>query len=212
MEKYQRTLTLDDVERIVELDEIACDIQKGARAVQDLDWFSVDGHFFKKPTFAREQLIRRISETFSGGIWDIAGALYALDLNRTPDELKGTPTRLKLITYVSRLDVPIKKAVKAIEDAFGLDEEEDTNESDPVDAWGLCSVLAREVGGSPDEWYDASPEKLRCAIKVIEDKVEAEVKAMGGSKGPPKDTPKIRAIAKFAEKLKELEATWQTTS
>jgi hypothetical protein len=210
IEKYQRTLTLEDVEVIVELDKIADDIEKGVKAIEDCDWFSIDGHFFKKPTFAREQLMQRIFERCKGGIFEIAGALYSLDLERTPEEISGTPSKFALLKYIATLDVPIKKAMSKIEEVFNLTaEDESKKEKDGgISTWSLCAVLAREIGGSPDEWYDATPEKINSAIKVIEEKAEAESKAAGIT-SPPKDTPRIRAIAKFLKLQRELEASWQ---
>jgi hypothetical protein len=210
IEKYQRTLTLEDVEVIVELDKIADDIEKGVKAIEDCDWFSIDGHFFKKPTFAREQLMQRIFERCKGGIFEIAGALYSLDLERTPDEISGTPSKFALLKYIATLDVPIKKAMSKIEDVFNLaaGDESKKEKSNGISVWSLCAILAREIGGSPDEWYDATPEKINSAVTLIEERIESEAKAAGVA-SPPKDTPRIRAIAKFLKLQRELEASWQ---
>lgn len=210
IEKYQRTLTLEDVEVIVELDKIADDIEKGVKAIEDCDWFSIDGHFFKKPTFAREQLMQRIFERCKGGIFEIAGALYSLDLERTPEEISGTPSKFALLKYIATLDVPIKKAMSKMEEVFnlGADDESKKEKGNGISMWSLCAILAREIGGSPDEWYDATPEKINSAVTLIEERIESEAKAAGVS-SPPKDTTRIRAIAKFLKLQRELEASWQ---
>ena len=207
IEKHQRTLTLDDVEKIVELDRIAERIECAVRDIEEQDGFSIDGHFFCGPTFAREQMIRRIVERHKMPTFHFAGVLYALDMDVKHEDLGRTPGKLELIRYMSKLDVSIKKAAKKIDEMFSPDDGD--KDGEPIDEWHLCAVLAREIGGSPDEWYDASPKKIRSAIKAIEEKVEAESKALGGrSSGPPKETPKLLAIADFRNKLNELEASW----
>jgi hypothetical protein len=200
-------LTLDDVDVIVELDEIAGRIENAVKVIVDKDWFEIDGKFFKKPTFAREQLIQRIREAYPSGRFDVAGVLYALDLNRTEAEIQSVPSRARLLKYVLTLDIGISKAVSKIEEVFGLTEDAD-EPSEPFDPWHLCAVLSREIGGTPDDWFDASPQKIKGAIRAHEEKIEAESKAMGVASGPPRETPKLLAIVEFRDKIKALEASW----
>jgi len=208
IEKHHRTLTLDDVDAIIELDGIAGRIEKSVKALSERDWFEIDGHFFLRPTFAREDLIRRISDKHGNGIFSAIGALYALDTNLPSSELVKTPGKLTLSKYAVTMDISIAKAMSKIEEIFGFTEDEGDGKEGEFDSWSLCCVIAREIGGSPDEWMDASPQKLRSAIKTIEDKADAEAKAMGGSGGPPKETPRMLALAEFSRKLNALEASW----
>lgn len=207
IEKYQRTLTLDDVDAIVELDRIAERIEKNAKQVTERDWFCIEGHYFKKPTFARADLIERIQEKYGdSGVFSVSGILYALDANLSVEDMERVPSRWQLTKYVCKLDIPIRKAVDALNELYSDDGGDGGEESSP---WEICSVLSREIGGGPDEWYHASPQKLKSAIKAVEDKHEAEMKAMGGKSGPPRETPKLLAIVEFRNKLKALEESWQ---
>lgn len=210
-EKHQRVLTLDDVEAIVELDAIACRIEKSVKEISERDWFEIDGHFFHKPTFAREQLIQRISAKYGNGPLQAAGILYALDMDTNSSELDKTPSYFKLLAYIATLDINIRKAILKLEELFCKDDDDEPSGGGGprLSEWHLCALLAREIGGSPDEWYNSSPEKIQSACKVIDEKIAAEAKALGGRvSGPPRETPKLIAIKEFRDKLNELEARW----
>ena len=82
IEKYDRTLTLEDVESIIELDRIAGRIEKGIENVEKRDYFKIGERYFMRPSFARFALIQKIEETFSMDVWVLLGTLWALDMER----------------------------------------------------------------------------------------------------------------------------------
>lgn len=214
IKKNQRTLTLEDVDAIVELDRIAGRIEKGVKQVSERDWFEIDGHFFKRITFAREQLMKRIFQRHGSGMFDVVGTLYALDIDRTEAEIQSTPNKLQLIKYACKLDISISKCVEELTNKLGISDneviEDESEKQDDFDSWKLCCFFADQIGGSPNEWMDATESKMESARKYIEEKIEAEEEAYSSkSKRPPKETPKLLAIAEFSKKLKALEASWQ---
>ena len=98
------------------------------------------------------------------------------------------------------------KAAQQIEAIF---DSPDESPKQAVTPWYICSILSKELGGSPDEWFRASPTKLEEGIKVVEEIRAAEEKAAGGKKQPPKPTPLLYAIRDFNEELLKLEQSWQ---
>ena len=212
IEKYDRTLTLEDVESIIELDRIAGRIEKGIENVEKRDYFKIGERYFMRPSFARFALIQKIEETFSMDVWVLLGTLWALDMERVEKELKTPPKWPTLIRYAFKLDVPISAVSKIVEkELYQSNEDASGNEADKdFSAWKLCAILAREAGGSPDEWFNANPEKIEGAVKAIEERIEAEAKAMGGgSKHAPQPSPLLYAVRDFRIKAEALEKSWQ---
>jgi hypothetical protein len=212
IEKYDRTLTLEDVESIIELDRIAGRIEKGIENVEKRDYFKIGERYFMRPSFARFALIQKIEETFSMDVWVLLGTLWALDMERAEKELKTPPKWPTLIRYAFKLDVPISAVSKIVEkELYQSNEDASGNEADKdFSAWKLCAILAREAGGSPDEWFNANPEKIEGAVKAIEERIEAEAKVMGGgSKHAPQPSPLLYAVRDFRIKAEALEKSWQ---
>lgn len=212
IEKYERTLTLEDVEAIIELDRIAGRIEKGVDAVERRDYFRIGKRYFMRPSFARFALVQKMEEAYSMDVWVLLGTLWALDMDRTLDELKTPPKWPTLMRYAFKLDVPISEVSKIVEkELYEANEDAEGNDADKdFSPWKLCAVLARETGGSPEEWYHASPEKVEGAIKAIEERIEAEAKAMGGnSTHAPSPSPLLYAVRDFRIKAEELEKSWQ---
>lgn len=213
IEKYERTLTLDDVESIIELDKIAGRIEKGVENIEKRDYFKIGDRYFMRPSFARFALIQKIEEAYSLDVWRLLGTLWALDMERTERQLKVPPKWPTLIRYAFALDVPISAVSRILEsEIFNTDKDSTEVDNDKdFSAWKLCAVLAREAGGSPDEWYHAWPEKIEGAVKAIEERIEAENKAMSGghSKHAPSPTPLLYAVRDFRIKLEALEKSWQ---
>jgi hypothetical protein len=209
LQKYQRTLTLDDVDAIIELDGIATRIEKAAKEFVERDWFTIGDRFYTKPTFARLDLIDKINEKYCTSLFNLVGTLYALDMNLK--DVDQVPSMARLLAYKRKVSVPVSQINRTLDEVFGLDDKADAeSESKGAESyWKLCCVLAREVGGSPDEWRNASPTKVASAIATVEEKIDAEIKATGGRSGPPKVTPKLMAIKEFKDKLDALEASWQ---
>jgi hypothetical protein len=203
IEKNQRTLTLDDVDAIIELDEIACRIEKGIRNVEERDWFMVGDRFYTQPTFARLDLIDRINAKYCTKVFNLLGILYSLDMDT--EDFDKTPTLIQLIGYRRKVKATIGEITRKLEDNLPKGE---SGTEDKGGYWRLCCILARELNGTPSEWMNATPSKIESAVDVINEKIEAEAKAMGGKSGPPKETPRLLAIKEFREKLNALEATW----
>jgi len=204
IQKYQRNLSLDDVDAIIELDSIACRIDKAAKAIVERDWFTIGDRFYSKPTFARLDLIDKVNARFSTNVFNLVGILYALDLET--DEFSKAPSLLTLIAYKAKVSATLPEIQRELE--YNLSSNEKTEDA-PDNIWRLCCILARESGGSPDEWYKACPSKLRAAVETVEEKYEAEARAAKGRKGAPKETPRILAIKEFKDKLDALEASWR---
>ena len=206
IEKHQRTLTLDDVETIIELDKIAERIEKNAAKVVDRDWFKIGDRFYSKPTFARLDLIDKVNERFTTRLFNLVGILYALDLETT--RFDKPPSLARLIAYKRKVTVTLDEINRELERNLEICKDEEVEEVERRDnVWRMCCVLARESGGSPDEWYNATPNKLQAAIDSVEEKYEAEA-AAHGKKGPPRETPTILAIKEFREKTLAMEASW----
>jgi hypothetical protein len=208
IEKHQRTLTLDDVDAIIELDGIADRIEKAAKEFAERDWFQIGDRFYTKPTFARLDLIEKINARYHTSLFNLAGTLYALDIHTK--ELDKVPSIARLLRYKSKVDVPLSEINRRLDEAFGLTDKADAEgESKGAESyWKLCCLLSREIGGSPDEWRNAPPSKIHEAVQVVEERIEAETKAAGGKSGPPRVTPKLAAIKEFKDKLDALEASW----
>lgn len=208
LEQTGRSLTLDDVEAIVELDAIAGKIEGAVEQYKGVkDYFQIGSRYFMRPSYARIFAIERIQRRLYGVFADI-GTLWALDLERTPSELDTVPGHMQLLRYAKQIDVPVTQVNTIIKENLPQDDGDDDDDS--FDHWKLCAILAREVGGSVDEWYHASPEKIAGACKAVDEKIEAELKALGGKvSGPPQVTDKLIAVKEFSDKLRALEASWQ---
>ena len=206
IEKHQRTLTLDDVEAIIELDKIAERIEKNAAKVVDRDWFKIGDRFYSKPTFARLDLIDRVNERFTTNLFNLIGVLYALDLDTT--RFDKTPSLATLINYKRKVSCTLDEINRELSANLTIKEDADEKEEAKDNVWRMCCVLARESGGSPDEWYNAPPSKLQAAVDSVEEKYAAEAAAHGGRKAPPRETPTILAIKDFRDKAAKLEASW----
>lgn len=212
IEKHQRALTLDDVEAIVDLDKIAERIEKNAKKIREPDYFKIGSRFYRYPSFHVLEFIERIEGHYVTGHFSVIATLWALDCERTPDDLDTTPGVFQLMAYARRVDASVKEIEQILNDKFKEDEPKRDSkgnviEPDPVDPWYICVLLSREVGGSPEEWFNASQGKLDSAIRAVDEKVEAEMKSVGKS-GPPKPTPTLIAVSEFRKALNALEATW----
>jgi hypothetical protein len=208
IERHQRTLTLDDVDAIIELDSIACRIEKECSKIVDRDWFRVGDRFYSKPTFARLDLIDKINQRYTTNLFNLLGVLYALDLETK--EFTNPPSMLKLLAYKSKVTCTISEIQRELEANLSAEKhKEKVSDDPPENVWRLCCILARESGGSPDEWYKSCPSKIKAAVETIEEKYEAEARAAKGKKGPPKETPRLLALKEFKDRLDSLEASWQ---
>ncbi len=206
IEKYQRTLTLEDVEQIVLLDNIATRIDKGVTALESSEYFFIDGHRFRHPSFLVCDFIDRLSDRYLTGWAQTLAMLWAMDADRTYKDLEKFPSTPKLLKYARKIKFSLKTAAQQIEAIF---DSPDESPKQAVTPWYICSILSKELGGSPDEWFRASPTKLEEGIKVVEEIRAAEEKAAGGKKQPPKPTPLLYAIRDFNEELLKLEQSWQ---
>lgn len=207
IEKHQRTLTLDDVEAIIELDKIAERIEKNAAKVVDRDWFKIGDRFYSKPTFARLDLIDRVNERFKTNLFNLIGILYALDLDTT--RFDRTPSLATLMVYKRKVTVTLAEINRQLEANLEMSKGDTPSEDEGRDnVWRMCCILARESGGSPEEWYNACPSKLQAAVETVEEKYEAEAHANGSRKGPPRETPILLAIKEFRDKTVLLEESW----
>ena len=201
-------MTLDDVEVIVELDEVAGRIEKSVKSVVKKDWFKIGDRFFLYPSFHHIDLIDRVEGKYHTGHFTTLATLYVLDAENQCQALDKLPGVAKLLKYSKSLKASVREVERVLEQEFGFEDSGDGGKEESSTHWEICCVLSREVGGSPDEWSKASPAKVDSAIKTVNDKIDAEAKAMGTQSGPPKETPKLLAIAEFRNKLKELEASW----
>ena len=100
-------LTLNDVDDIVELDRIASRIQDACDDYEEVkDYFRIGDKFYQKPSFAQIALIEKIQEVYRNPALQELGVLYALDCERTPEELGQVPKRSKLIAYRFQVKAP----------------------------------------------------------------------------------------------------------
>jgi len=205
IQKYQRNLSLDDVDAIIELDSIACRIEKGVEAVENRDWFIIGDRFYTQPTFARMDLMDRISAKFHTDAMALIGILYALDMD-TEDFTKA-PSIPTLVAYRMSIKAPISEITRKLNIYLPSSEKEEGSGGGSI--WRLCCLLAREVGGSPEEWMNASMQKIGEAVDVVNEKIECEARAASGKKQAPRETPRLLAIKEFKDKLDALEASWR---
>jgi len=210
---HNRTLTLDDVDVIVELDKIASRIQADAKEIERVrsSYFSVGDKVFSQQTFARASLCERILDAYGDGYLSDIGLVYALDMERTREEIEGMPSRTTLLLYRSKLHITLKEVSAVFAEKLGGDEDgDDDDTTTKQEVWQMCAFLAKNVGGSPDEWMHATQEKIQGAAKFLDESIRAEQAATGSSKvaKAPAPTPLIYAVKEFSDKLKELEASW----
>lgn len=213
IQRHNRTLTLDDVDAIVDLDLIAARIDKTSVAAQQFlsDYFRIGDRFFTSPTFARSALIERILEAYGEGPMSDVGVIYALDMNRSQGEIEGMPSRFTLLKYRMGLDIRLSELKRKFNDRLMDDSNEaDDEASNPKDVWSMCCILAKEVGGSPQEWMNAPQSKIEAAVKVIDDMVAAQHRELSGRNvaTAPVPTAIHYAVKEFADKLKSLEDSW----
>ena len=217
IQKYQRSLTLEDVAVIIELDKIAARIEKSVEAAKLKDYFRIGSRWYQQITFARESLIRRIVDSY-GDTFYMIGVLYALDTELGSDELHKTPSRLKLIAYSMKVDVPHREVTRILEKELGLEDDDSSSQpngksGEPFNPHYIAAFLAAEVGGDVDEWMDAPKSKIEGAMAYLEEKQKSEMKAIGKAfSGPPKGTDALVAIKEFKEKTNQLEEAWAKTS
>lgn len=212
IEKHQRTLTLDDVEAIVDLDKIAERIEKNAKQINEPDYFRIGSRIYRYPSFRVLEFIDKSEGHYITGHFSVISSLWALDCERKQSDFDKMPGVAKLLNYARKIDVSVNEVSRILNEKFKEEEpkkDADGNvvQPDPIDPWYICALLTREIGGSPDEWFNATPAKLDSAIKAVDEKVEAEMNASGKS-SPPKPTPTLRAVSEFRKHLNALESTW----
>lgn len=213
MQLHNRTLTLADVDAIVDLDLIAGRIEKTAKEIDAVrsSYFRVGDRVFSMQTFARAALCERISQAFGDGYLADIGMIYALDMERTREEIEGMPSRTTLIRYRCQLHLTVKEVTEAFNDNLMVDDaSDDDGGSSEGEVWQMCAFLAKNVGGSPDEWMHATQEKIQGAASFLDETIRAE-QASSSSKvaRAPTPSPLIYAVKEFSTKLKELELSWQ---
>lgn len=205
-------MTLEDVEAIVDLDKIAERIEKNAKRIKEPDYFKIGSRFYQHPSFRVLEFIEKSEGHYITGHFSIIASLWALDCERKNADFDRMPGLIELIRYSRGVDASVKEVSEILNEKFKEDEpKRDSSgniiEPDPVDPWYICALLSREIGGSPDEWYNATPGKLDSAIRAVDEKIEAEMKSVGKS-GPPKPTPTLIAVSEFRKALNVLEASW----
>jgi hypothetical protein len=213
LEKTKHNLTLEDFDDIQELDRIADEISGAVAHLNAIgDFFHLGGVTFTRPTFRRVDLIQRTVAAFWMPHWKTLGVLYALQVGLDYDDLCIIPSRKQLSDFGKRIDATSAKIGAAINRYVVSEESEtQTQDDDALSGQKLATIIAREIGGTVDEWMDAPPNKLEAALKVIDEKVQAEVSAMnssGASRTAPAPTPKMYAMKRFMEKLAGMEAKW----
>ncbi len=214
IQRHNRTLTLDDVDVIVELDKIASRIQADAKSIDHVrsSYFSVGDKIFSQQTFARASLCERILAAYGDGYLSDVGLVYALDMERTREEIEGMPSRTTLLMYRSKLHVTLKEVSAVFADKLGGEgsDSDDVDATTPKEVWQMCAFLAKHVGGTPDEWMHATQEKIEGAATFLDETIRAEQAAAGSKQvaKAPTPTPLIYAVKEFSDKLKELEASW----
>ena len=213
LDQTGHTLSLSDVEDILQLDGYAAKINGELNDIERVrDHFQIGGKWFSRPSYAQMALIEKIEEVYDYDIWRFIGWLYALDVERTEDELKGCPSRSQLAKYRFKIRAPQAEVARKLEEVFAKDaEDSEDREGEKDTEWKVCSILSREIGGSPDEWYHASPGKITAAASAMEEKFKQEVASMrksGASGGAPPVTPKMYAIKAFEDKALALEVMW----
>ena len=214
MAKTGHSLCLDDLPDIIELDRIAEEIHGAAKlASASSDLFQLGGRTFTKPTFARADFIERLQARYILPAFVLTGIMYALDVEHDASDLRAIPSRRELMRYRASLDCTATDIAESIERLQNVPSDADADDSkQEADGFRICCIIAREIGGSPEEWMDASESKLGAALRTIDEKIQAEISANKGRKAtPPAPTPKLYAVKRFADKLKALELKWLAT-
>jgi len=212
LDRTGHQLTLADLPAIVELDAIADEIAGAVKArLAGSDVFYLGGRYFTKPTFLRAAFIDRVQGSHRTEAVAIAGVLWALDMEHGKDDLVNVPTRRELLAYRDGLDCTAKEMADAIAALIKDGGDEPDKPQEEINQDRICCILAREIGGAPSEWMDAPPGKLEAAFRLIDERMEAEARAVSGSGRPPTPTPKLMAVKRFRDKIAELEATWLAT-
>jgi hypothetical protein len=215
LEKTNHVLTLDDFDDIQELDRIAEEIGGAVSHLESLDdYFMLGGCAFIRPTFRRIDLIQKTVLAYWLPQFKALGVLYALQTELDYEDLSTVPTRRQLLDFGKRIDATNNEITAAIEKYVTAQSETDAEGEDgkPLSGYKLACIIAREIGGTVDEWMDSPPEKLESALKVIDEKIQSEVSAMnksGGGRAAPSPTPKMYAMKRFMEKLHAMEIKWQ---
>ena len=135
-----------------------------------------------------------------------------LGVNSTGDKQTHVDEAVAMVV-VALLSEEEEKAISSLKK---LSEKLKEKAKEDTDYGGMVAVLLREYGGTPDEWlYETPIEMISALFKAYSDKVNAENDAgrkASASKGKavaPPPSKKLAALAKFREKVKQIEQVWR---
>lgn len=221
LEEANRALTLEDVEDIVALDVIAGEISGAGKAAEELeDFFQLGGRVYSMPTPMRLEAMAKVSKAYALNPYVMWAVLWCLDAERTKTELACAPGLGVVMRYSRGIDATgraVRARLSEVLAKAGRESESEDGELDSQDksqkgAWYACCVMAREIGGSPEFWYDATPKIWADGIEAVSDKVQAEIDSVNRSnkKGrvAPIPTPRIKAVHEFSKRLKKMQDRW----
>lgn len=213
LERTKHPLSLDDIPDVLELDGFALEIAGRFGGEQKPDRVALGDRLYVRPTFLRAGFINLCKGRFMRSTLEPAMILFALDASHDRSDLAKIPDRRTLRQYMAGVDATADELEAFLIEISESADEGAANEPEPTDEHKICATLAREVGGSVNDWMDASDTQIISAISAVNEAYEREAEASGKSKKvtPPKATAKMFAIKRFHEKLRAMEAAWLAT-
>ena len=205
-------LTVEDIDRIVDLDTAAAVVVSGPRDKSESIYaFPIlcGGDAFRAPTIGKqiywqEHIADNVDED-----WLTCAFLWLLTCPNVPEE-RGADVFRAVKKWARRCKLT-ESEVKTVIDAYNQ-----TGDNGDGASYGeIISLLVREYGKDCDHWLNAPEHEITMLLadwtRRQEDKAAAYRRSKVGSKNPlpPLPSPKFKATKRYRELKNQLRDLWQ---
>ena len=213
--KFNRVLTLDDVELITELDKAAELVVNGVQ-VAESSLFAypllVAGEAFCAPTIGKEiywkeQIVNAVDEDML-----TAAYFWVLTLDDVPD-LRGKDIAKAVRKWAKKCK--LTSADVDYVQAYYMPDEAQAKKNAESSSYGeIIALLVREYGQDCEHWLNAPESEIKMLLADWTARQEAKAaqirKAVKGTRNQvaPAPSPKITAITRFNRVVADIEAKW----
>lgn len=204
-------LTVEDIDRIVDLDAAAAVVVSGPRdKAESIYSFPLlyGGDAFRAPTIGKQIYWQEHVATNLDEDWLTCAFLWLLTCPSVPEERGGDV--FKAVKRWARRCKLTEGEAKAILETYNKSEE-----SGDASYGEIISLLVREYGKDCDHWLNAPEHEITMLLadwtRRQEEKAAAYRRSKVGSKNPlpPLPSPKFKATKRYREMKNALRALWQ---
>lgn len=215
-------LTVDDIDLIQELDEIAAGLSGKSKTERRIlrQPFELCGLLFYPLTVAKTMWhAEKVAEWELTPVQSDGLLFWLLTIPNNGDLLDEYSDQRKADKAVRRICRKLNCTQDEMQEVYykclGYTPSGETGGGEPLDYGGTIAALIREYGGTPEGWlYETPVEMISDLFRVMNDRIMAEesahraAAAKGGKAIAPTPSPKLAALNNFRMKVTAIRELW----